>query len=54
MATKNDVHSYLFVRCGTPGYIAPEIANLKQAKAKYDLVCDIFSIGALMFKLYTG
>lgn len=54
MATSNSVDSYLFIRCGTPGYIAPEIANLKQQKVKYDLVCDVFSIGALMFKLYTG
>ena len=27
LATKADVKDYLFVRCGTPGFLAPQIAN---------------------------
>ena len=27
LATKVDVKSYLYPKCGTPGYVAPEIAN---------------------------
>ena len=30
-----DSDEYLFMRCGTPGYVAPEIINLKDMKAKY-------------------
>jgi calcium-dependent protein kinase len=29
LATKTDVDKYMFTRCGTPGFVAPEIANLK-------------------------
>jgi len=38
---------YLFVRCGTPGYVAPEVVNLKDLKAKYDPICDLFSVGVI-------
>jgi serine/threonine protein kinase len=38
---------YLFVRCGTPGYVAPEVVNLKDMKAKYSTICDLFSVGVI-------
>ncbi len=38
---------YLFVRCGTPGYVAPEVINIKDMKAKYSPICDIFSLGLI-------
>jgi calcium/calmodulin-dependent protein kinase I len=38
------------MKCGTPGYVAPEI--LKGAKA--DTKCDIFSLGSLFYNLLTG
>jgi serine/threonine protein kinase len=41
----------LFVRCGTPGYVAPEIVNLKDLKAKYDPICDMFSLGVIFHML---
>lgn len=41
----------LFPKCGTPGYVAPEIANLENKKIKYDKVCDIFSVGVIFFKM---
>lgn len=34
LATWADESEYLFVRCGTPGYVAPEIINLKDLKQK--------------------
>lgn len=32
MATSIDVDKFLFSKCGTPGYIAPEVINLKNNK----------------------
>jgi calcium-dependent protein kinase len=29
LATNSDLPKYLFYRCGTPGYVAPEIIALK-------------------------
>lgn len=42
---------FLFPKCGTPGYVAPEIANLVDKTVKYDKVCDVFSVGVIFFKL---
>ena len=42
--------NYMFSRCGTPGFVAPEVL---QDKA-YDFKVDIFSVGCLMFNLLTG
>ena len=28
LATKTDVDSFIFTNCGTPGFIAPEVANI--------------------------
>jgi len=43
---------YIFPKCGTPGFVAPEIANLVDKTIKYDKKCDIFSAGVIFFKLY--
>lgn len=51
LATKNDVQAYIFRRCGTPGYAAPEVLN-GEFKDKYSLVCDIFSVGVIFFMMY--
>lgn len=48
IATKKNVE-YLFLKCGTPGFIAPEIFS---AKGKYDVVCDMFSAGVILMILY--
>ena len=36
LATYTDVDKFLFPKCGTPGYVAPEIANSIDKNAKYD------------------
>ena len=38
---------YLFQRCGTPGYVAPEVLQDKY----YDFKVDAFSAGVIMFIL---
>ena len=45
------IGEYMFVRCGTPGYVAPEIVNLKNLKAKYTTKCDLFSLGVIFHML---
>ena len=41
----------MFVRCGTPGYVAPEVVNLKDTKSKYGTICDLFSVGVIFHLL---
>ena len=44
----------LFTRCGTPGYLAPEVANLKNKNMLYNEKCDIFSFGVIMHMVLLG
>ncbi len=37
-------------KCGTPGYVAPEIFT----KSGYSYKADIFSLGCVFFNLLTG
>ncbi|CAD8060361.1 unnamed protein product [Paramecium primaurelia] len=41
---------YLFKRCGTPGYIAPEILRNEH----YDYKVDVYSVGIIMYYVLTG
>lgn len=54
LSTWADEPEYLFVRCGTPGYVAPEIVNLKDLKAKCDPICDVFSLGIIFHIMLMG
>lgn len=38
---------WVFFRCGTPGFVAPEILNAKDRTVKYDKICDLFSVGLI-------
>lgn len=40
-------------KCGTPGYIAPEIFLCQTDEDFYNEKCDMFSLGAIMYELYT-
>ncbi|CAD8188689.1 unnamed protein product [Paramecium pentaurelia] len=42
--------NYMFQRCGTPGFVAPEILQDKL----YDSKVDIYSVGCLMYLLLFG
>jgi len=51
LATYINAESYVFKKCGTPGYIAPEIYKFveKDPLTSYDDRCDIFSAGCIFF-----
>jgi len=51
LATFIDVPEYIFKKCGTPGYIAPEVFKYdqKNAATNYDHQCDVFSAGCILF-----
>ena len=44
----------MFPKCGTPGFVAPEIANLIDKNSGYSSICDMFSIGVIFHILLTG
>ncbi|CAD8120685.1 unnamed protein product [Paramecium sonneborni] len=44
----------LIKRCGTPGFVAPEILTYKEEDPFYDEKCDIFSAGVIFYILLTG
>lgn len=48
------IENYLFVRCGTPGYVAPEVINIKDMSTKYSPVCDNYSLGLIFHILLFG
>merc|ERR1712226_989767 len=55
LATLMDVDDYLFKRCGTPGFVAPEIISANaNDKVKFTPKCDIFSAGVIFYILLTG
>ena len=49
LATVADDPNYLFVRCGTPGYVAPEIINIKDMSTKSHPISDVFSVGCIFY-----
>jgi calcium/calmodulin-dependent protein kinase I len=48
ISTPND--ELLYDKCGSPGYVAPEIFK----KSGYSYKADIFSLGSVFFNLLTG
>ena len=39
----------LFKRCGTPGYVAPEVLHWQEGNSFYNTKCDIFSVGCILY-----
>ena len=47
-----DPSKILFKRCGTPGFVAPEILSYKDGQEGfYDEKCDVFSAGVIFYLL---
>ena len=42
---------FLHIRCGTPGYCAPEVLNSKPHKPEYDAKVDVFSVGCVFYQM---
>jgi serine/threonine protein kinase len=51
LATKVSECTSIYNRCGSPGYIAPEILDAPNKNASYSEVCDIFSVGVIFYIL---
>ena len=54
LAEFSKIDTQLFVRCGTPGYVAPEVINIKDMSTKYDPICDLYSLGLIFHILLFG
>ncbi len=54
LATIYDIPEYLFKRCGTPGFVAPEVINApSKVNIHYTPKCDVFSAGVIFYILLT-
>ena len=53
LATAVKVDSYLYKRCGIPGYVAPEIvkADSNDPNFRATTKCDVFSAGVILYLL---
>ena len=51
LATHIDESEYIFKKCGTPGYIAPEIFQYSPniTSKAYNTSCDVFSAGCIFY-----
>ena len=52
LATETKIDKYIFVRCGTPGYVAPEILRIRDdEKPILDCISDMFSLGSIFYQM---
>ncbi|EGR30423.1 protein kinase domain protein [Ichthyophthirius multifiliis] len=54
LATFTNIKNILFKRCGTPGFVAPEVLAYQDGGSFYDVKCDIYSAGVIFYLLLTG
>lgn len=49
--------NYVYVKCGTPGFIAPEILSMNlemMTSVKMRTISDVFSAGAILYQMIFG
>jgi serine/threonine protein kinase len=55
LATPAESSSYLYVRCGTPGFVAPEIMGIHDGESvRMSSISDVFSAGAIFYQMIFG
>lgn len=54
LSTFCDEKEYIYTRCGTPGFVAPEIVNIKDLTTKCRPISDVFSLGVILHILLLG
>ena len=52
LGTLADANPYIYFRCGTPGFLAPEIASLGDKSQRQTCAADMFSLGCIFYKMY--
>lgn len=55
LASFCNIEEYLFKRCGTPGFVAPEIINSSSKNhEKFTPKVDVFSAGVIFYIMLVG
>lgn len=54
LATFQHEKNIIFTKCGTPGFVAPEVINYDEKEPIYSLNVDIFSVGVILHILLVG
>ena len=54
LATFHNEPTVIFTKCGTPGYVAPEIISYDEKEKIYNLNVDTFSVGVIFHILLIG
>lgn len=52
LSTFKNLPHFLFARCGTPGFVAPEVINITDLQSTYREFCDEFSCGLVFHIMY--
>lgn len=53
-ATRIKQQSHVLYKCGTPGYVAPEILEYREKGRMYNEQCDVFSLGVILYEMYSS